>query len=186
MSVELPEGLGLDLPNMMQRPTELGAVITMVEQNLGRHPRSVLEIGVWAGGTLTRFARRWPQATFLGIDPNPIDLLGLEAEGLPVVVGRSQDEETMQAVEQLTPEYGWEFVHIDGDHHYDEARADYEWARDVLDARMIALHDVAPFNHPDIEVWRLWHEIKVSGVPCIEVRHDAAGNYGYGLVMPRG
>jgi cephalosporin hydroxylase len=184
MTETMPEGLGLDLPNMMQRPTELGAVITMVEQNLGRQPRSLLEIGVWQGGTLTRFSRRWPQAIPLGIDPNPIELDVSLIDR--VVVGRSQDQAVRLQVEALAGEVGWEFVHIDGDHHYEEARADYEWARDVLGARVIALHDVAPFNHPDIEVWRLWHEIKCSGIPCVEIRHDAAGNYGYGVVFARG
>jgi hypothetical protein len=178
--------MGLDLPNMMQRPSELGMIIACVEGNLGRFPVSVLEIGVWQGGTLARFRRRWPGAVVVGVDPLPFGgEAGAGIEGCEIVVGRSQDEATRERVLELLPE-PVEFVHIDGSHVYEDARADYEWARDVLQARMIALHDVAPWENPELEVWRLWHEIKLSGIPAVEIRHDPNVTYGYGLVLARG
>lgn len=187
MSAQGLSELGLDLPPMMQRPSELGMVITCVEQNLGRAPRSVLEIGVYKGGTLARWAKRWPQALVLGIDPAPwAGEPGGALPGLEVIEGRSQDQAVRELVEQRAPEGGWEFVHIDGAHDYESAAADYEWARDVLQARMIALHDVAEWGHPEMDVWKLWHEIKLSGIPAVEIRHDPASVYGYGLVMAWG
>lgn len=169
---------------MLQHPSELAVVIATVEQNLGRHPRSVLEIGVWEGGTISRFRHRWPLASVIGVDirePAPI-------QGVHFVVGDSAAEQTRAAVRGLWPE-PFDFVHIDGDHILPSVRADYEWARDELQARMIALHDVAPWS-PDegnqMEVWKLWHEIKLSGIPALEIRHNPDGLFGYGLVMSRG
>jgi hypothetical protein len=180
----VPEGLGLEFAPMMQEPSELGMLISLVEQNLGHHPRSVLEIGVWQGGTIGRFRHRWPGAAMIGVDlvePAPI-------QGVHFVVGDSTDERVRAEVERLWPE-PFDFVHIDGDHQLPGATADYEWARDVLRARMIALHDVAiwdPMEGAQFEVWKLWHEIKLSGIPAVEIRHNHECRFGYGLVLARG
>jgi Methyltransferase domain len=178
------QGLGLEFPTMLQHPSELGSVVELVELNLGRHPRSVLEIGVHLGGTISRFRHRWPGAAMIGVDlvePAPI-------EGVQFVVGDSMAETTRAEVERLWPE-PFDFVHIDGDHTLTACTADYEWARDRLQARMVALHDVAiwdPMEGALFEVWKLWHEIKLSGVPAVEIRHNAECRFGYGLVMCRG
>lgn len=179
---EAVRGLGLEFPAMLQRPSELAELIATVERNLGRAPRSVLEIGVWQGGTISRFRARWPLAAIIGVDvaePPPV-------EGVHYVIGPSQDELVRDQVRELWPEEGFDLVHIDGDHQLEPATADYEWARDGLQARMIALHDVAEWQNPLLEVWKLWHEIKLSGIPAMEIRHDPAGLYGYGLVLARG
>jgi hypothetical protein len=178
--------MGLEFPPMMQHPSEFGAVIATVEQNLGRHPRSVLEIGCWQGGTIARLRARWPLAAIIGVDLNEVP----PVQGVHFVRGNSTHQATRELVRELWPE-PFDFVHVDGDHNLEPATADYEWARDELQARMIALHDVAPWS-PDLgegnsmEVWKLWHEIKLSGIPAVEIRHNVDGLYGYGLVMARG
>ena len=174
-------GLGLEFPPMMQRPSELATLIGLVEQNLGRPPRSVLEIGCWQGGTISRFRTRWPGAAVIGVDP----VLPEPVEGVHFVQGRSQDEAVRAEVLRLWPE-PFDFVHIDGDHHLEPASEDYNWACGPLQARMIALHDVAEWTNPLIEVWKLWHEIRLAGVPAVEIRHDPGGVYGYGVVLARG
>lgn len=178
--------LGLDFPTMLQEPSEVRALVELVEQNLGHHPRSVLEIGVHLGGTISRFRARWPLAAMVGVDliePEPI-------QGVHFVVGDSLDGQTRAAVERLHPE-PFDFVHIDGDHTLSAATADYEWARDVLQARMIALHDVAQFDQNPAQggtfgVWRLWHEIKCSSTPAVEIRHNKECRFGYGVALTRG
>ncbi len=177
--------LGLDFPPMLQEPTELRALVELVEQNLGGPPRSVLEIGVHLGGTISRFRARWPGAAVIGVDliePKPI-------QGVHFVVGDSLTKQTQAAVERLWPE-PFDFVHIDGDHTLSAATADYEWARDGLRARMIALHDVAQFDQGPqagtFGVWKLWHEIKCSSTPAVEIRHNAECRFGYGVALTRG
>jgi cephalosporin hydroxylase len=176
--------LGLDFPPMLQEPTELRALVELVEQNLGGPPRSVLEIGVHLGGTISRFRARWPGAAVLGVDliePKPI-------EGVHFVVGNSMDEEVQAEVARLWPE-PFDFVHVDGDHTLSACTADYLWARDVLKARMVALHDVAiwdPLEGAQFGVWKLWHEIKCSGTPAVEIRHNPECRFGYGVALTRG
>lgn len=178
--------LGLDFPPMLQEPTELRALVELVEQNLGHHPRSVLEIGVHLGGTISRFRARWPGAAMIGLDliePEPV-------QGVHFVVGDSKDEAVRAAVLGLHPE-PFDFVHIDGDHTLPAARADYDWAKDVLKARMIALHDVAQFDQgpespTSFGVWKLWHEIKCSDTPAVEIRHNRECRFGYGVALARG
>lgn len=175
------------LPGMAQVPSEFDALCELVERVICGQPRHVLEIGVWQGGTLLRFARRWPGAFVLGVDPAA---LGVEADdtiqGVPMIVGDSHDAFTQERVRKLH-DGPWDFVHIDGDHSDAGARADYTWAADGLQARVIALHDIAPYQHPDLQVWRLWHELKQEeGLPSWEIRHDPNGGYGYGVVVNRG
>lgn len=176
--------LGLDFPPMLQEPTELRQLVEVVEQNLGHHPRSVLEIGVHLGGTISRFRARWPLAAMVGVDlvePKPI-------EGVHFVVGNSLAEPTRAEVERLWPE-PFDFVHIDGDHTLAACTADYEWALNRLQARMIALHDIAiwdPCENSQFGVWELWHTIKLSGVPAVEIRHNPECRFGYGVVLARG
>jgi len=185
--------LGLAFPPMMQRPSEFAALIGTVERNLGRAPRSVLEIGCWQGGTIARFGARWPEAELVVVDPEPFpadprNLLEQELPHLTVVRGLSQDKATREEVRLLHPE-PFDLVHIDGDHSLECATADYEWARYELDARMIALHDIAPWGgqgQGTFDVWKLWHEIKLSGIPALEIRHDPDCLYGIGIVMARG
>ena len=183
MSAQGVSGLGLEFPAMLQEPSELGALIALVEQNLGRAPRSVLEIGCWQGGTVARFRARWPLAAVIGVDvkePPPV-------EGVHYVVGPSQDRVTQQRAHELLGGEPVEFVHIDGDHSLDAVMEDYRWARDGLQARMIALHDVAEWQNPHLEVWKLWHELKLAGeLPCVEIRHNRDSLYGYGVVLARG
>ena len=181
-----PEGLGLEFPPMLQEPSELGALIGLVEQNLGQHPRSVVEIGCWQGGTIARLRARWPLAAVIGVDviePAPV-------EGVHFVTGPSQSEAVQAQVQELL---GWEpvdFVHIDGDHSLDACVSDAHWAMEVLKARMVALHDVAEWQNPHLEVWKLWHRLKLDslngGPGCVEIRHSREGVYGYGVVLNRG
>jgi hypothetical protein len=183
-------GLGLEFPPMMQRPSEFACLITTVERNLGRAPRSVLEIGTWQGGTISRFGARWPEAELFVVDPQPFpsDPDGISLANLTVVRGFSQDEAVREEVARLHPE-PFDLVHIDGDHSYGACEADYAWALSGLKARMIALHDIAPWGgqgQGTFDVWKLWHEIKLSGIPALEIRHDPDCLYGIGIVMARG
>lgn len=175
------EGLGLEFPAMLQEPSELRALIELVEQNLGGPPRSVLEIGCWKGGTISRFRARWPLAAVIGVDVNPVEPI----EGVHFVQGDSRWLGTRQQVRKLWPE-PFDFVHVDGDHSLEAATLDYTWARDELNARMIALHDVAEWQNPLLEVWKLWYSIRAHGTPAVEIRHNPNGVYGYGVVLNRG
>jgi hypothetical protein len=54
---------------------------------------------------------------------------------------------------------------IDGDHRYKAARADWEAYRELAAPGAVVLfHDIVdnPVAHPEIEVARLWAEIKAA------------------------
>lgn len=56
----------IELPGMDQNEREFIALLDLLER---AGVESILEVGVFQGGTIARFARRFPYATIVGIDP---------------------------------------------------------------------------------------------------------------------
>lgn len=177
-------------PPMAQLDSEFAALLDLCEE---LQPHSLLEIGVWQGGTLARFRERFPEIAAVGIDPCPS---GAEADntiaGVPLVVGRSQDRQVRhQAIEILLHQTGRELpggvpdiVHIDGSHTLLDTWADLLWAI-RLQPKLIALHDVTARVHPQLEGWLAWDSLKAApplGWNLWEVRHSLT-EYGYGCLL---
>jgi len=136
-------------PNPVQHLGELAAFLDYLDAQPSP-PASYLEIGVWEGGTLAAFGARFPDAHRVGVDPAPI---GNATEQSWIVVGRSQDSATQDAVRQIRDQ--WDVVFIDGAHDEDSCMQDFEFAV-TLRPRWIAIHDVTNRSHPDIECWKVW------------------------------
>lgn len=140
------------LPTWQQDEKEFAALLALLEP---LEPQRILEIGVFAGGTSARFQRAFPEATVIGVD------LGSDraemVPGLRVVVGDSQSEWTQETAEKWLGGVP-DFVFIDGDHSEKVCRSDLEWAV-RLEARAIALHDIACRVHPALDVYRVWDEL---------------------------
>ena len=170
------------LPPMAQDEEEFDSLLEVLDE---LRPRSILELGVYAGGTLARFAARFPEAVVVGVDPSPC--FHVQPLGTSVIVGRSQDAEVRAAVLELNGGRPFDVVHVDGDHSLEAAAADWLWARAPrrlggAEARLVALHDVSCTTNPQLEAWRLWARIRATtpADELLEIRY-AGGDYGYGL-----
>lgn len=85
---------------------------------------------------------------------------GLKAEGYDasLFLGNSRDPEIIKAVQDLGP---FDFVFIDGDHHYEGAKADWENYGPM--GKTVVFHDIirpSAERRQELEVWRLWREIE--------------------------
>lgn len=140
-------------------------------------PKRVLEIGTARGGTLYL----WTQAAVDNATIVSIDLPGGEFGGaypscripfyesfarpsqhLHLVRADSHAPETVQRVRSLFGTELIDFAFIDGDHTYEGVKADYRlYSPMVRPGGIIAFHDILPRpDLPDIQVNRLWNEIK--------------------------
>lgn len=171
-----------EFPEMAQNPGEFSALLGHI-QRLEPGVESILEFGVWQGGTLARFAHAFPWATVVGIDPNPMitHWNGREWGNLNIVYGASQSHDALQRALSLNQSRPFDVVHIDGDHTYDNAKADWEWARTHA-KKLVAIHDVNSVGNSAIDCRTLWHEILETDYECVTIGGGGDGYYGIGVV----
>lgn len=172
-------------PFMDQDENEFARLLEILRQENPPLER-VLEIGVFKGGTLARFAAALPYATVVGIDPRPeIKDWNPRAWGrLRIIHGVSQSHEDVSRALTLlggNPD----FVFIDGDHTYDNAKSDVLLARN-LGAKVIAIHDVKSVGNNAIDCKRVWEEIKQTNIyPYAELFGTRDGAWGIGVLWTR-
>lgn len=175
---------GADVP-VFQRPAEFDALLDLYRE---RAPRRVLEVGTYYGGTLRQWLRlAAPGAVVVSVDRYDIpdaDNRYRYAEWTPdgvtlhAIVGDSHAMATLRAVDALGP---FDWVFIDAGHSYHEVAADYRnYGAMLAPGAVIALHDIVadPARHPEIEVPRLWSEIRASGAQTVEYVQDYAAPWG--------
>ncbi len=147
-----------------QVPGELEQVVALYKE---RQPKSVLEIGVFYGGTLKEWLENaQPATTIVAVDPahlNPhlYDTWKKNDTLLIVVEGRTGTQETDDQV-RLNGPYEWIF--IDGDHTQEAIDHDIELARSVLvPDGVILIHDIAAEGYPPIPPRIAFDRVKVEG-----------------------
>ena len=169
---------------VFQHELEFGPLLHMYRK---RKPRSVLEIGVYHGGTLwywLKEARRDAPVTVVAVDTfQEVDNRKLFPRWAPanvalwLVEGRSQD--VVAQVGMFAP---FDWVFIDADHHDAAVRADWENYRPmVVKGGLVAFHDVAETDDPTVEVLPLWQEIQAGYDTREFVVGD--GRWGVGVVF---
>jgi len=144
-----------------------------------RAPDSVLEIGTFHGGTLYH----WLQNAVLGAHVVAVDSYAvgvnnrnLYAEWIPkgvhltVIEGDSHDPAIVATVRKLGP---FDWIFIDADHHYEAVLQDWQ-NYGPMGTGVVAFHDILddPKHHPEIEVARLWAEIRENEKSTREIVHD--------------
>lgn len=177
-----------------QKPEELAA---LVEWTRSRPPaRSVLEIGVYRGGTLWLWRELWPHARIVAVDNMSLErcpgcehriahrdcsnrrigrALGPWPAGR-LYIGDSHTEQTRDRVRYWL-DGGCDFLHIDADHSAEGVRRDFElYAPLVRPGGAIVLHDVAGEAFPGVvSLWRQLQHTEPGAFLILEGRPDWGG-----------
>jgi predicted O-methyltransferase YrrM len=131
-------------------------------------PRRVLEVGTFHGGTLYHWLTNAPEgSTVVTVDSYAagVDNRHLYGDWVPdgvslqVIAGKSAAENTVTQAKAWAP---YDFIFIDAGHYYTEVRADWDAYLPLAQkGAVVAFHDILTHSeHPEIEVGRLWAEIK--------------------------
>ena len=148
-----------------QVASELSPAIQIVHELC---PSVVLEIGSAEGGTIYAWSQCIPEhAMIISIDPaiNPDTgafwtSFMIEGQKLFTIQGRS--EHSFDAILNIIGDRRIDFLFIDGSHFYDTVRNDFDmYSGLVAETGIIAIHDVG-HRRPDMQVWKLWDDVKVN------------------------
>lgn len=158
----------------VQKPAELAGLLKFLS---AQHPRTIVEIGTFRGGTLFAWCRVAAlDATIISIDlPGGMFgggyswLRGLtfrlypkHGQRLHLLRQNSHEAQTRDRVVRLLGGQRADFLMIDGDHTYAGVKRDWElYAPLVGSGGIIAFHDILP--HPrvaEVQVERFWQEVK--------------------------
>lgn len=166
--VEQPPGYGPPAPvPIFQHEAEFSKLLGLYKE---RQPAAVLEIGTYHGGTLYHWlTNASPGAKVVSVDSYAAGVDNRhryndwrpDTVNLFVIEGDSQETAVANEVRRLGP-YDWVF--IDAGHYYHEVKRDWElYGPMVRKGGVCVFHDILPPSeeHPEIEVARLWEEIKL-------------------------
>lgn len=140
---------------------KLGELMPLMEFLQDKNIRSIVEIGVSAGGTTSVFKYCFPEAVVVGVDWQSSDLIKESQKRQPFlfVAGDSREQSTIDKVLKLLPKKYIDFLFIDGSHLYEDVKRDFElW---YPHSRIVALHDII-HNLANVqdEVYMLWRRLK--------------------------
>lgn len=159
---------------LKQNMTELLALVNV----LGRQPlRHVCELGTFKGGTLFVWCQlAAPDAQIISIDlPGGQFGGGYHERSLPFFQAFCRPGQTLQCLRGSSHDAGiraaftqtldgrqLDFLFIDGDHSYAGVKQDFVfYSQHVRAGGLIAFHDIVQREgQPEIEVHRLWNEVK--------------------------
>lgn len=170
MKVPDIEALLADIGIMAQVPTEMREFTEWLKD---RDIKSVLEIGVFKGGTCACWKGLFPDAYVLGIDigtgsdylVRDGSLFGLQKRyGFELMLGsNSRLPETFGKVKDKR----FDFIFIDGNHSYEAVKSDYEMYRPLVREKgIMVFHDIKDTEFQRMHgcfVGVFWDDLK-SGV----------------------
>jgi predicted O-methyltransferase YrrM len=131
-------------------------------------PRRVLEVGSYFGGSLFHWLQNAPEgSTVVSVDSYAVGVDNRhlyhdwvpDGVSLQVIAGKSAAESTVTQAKAWAP---YDFIFIDAGHYYTEVRADWDAYLPLAQkGAVVAFHDILTHSeHPEIEVGRLWAEVK--------------------------
>jgi predicted O-methyltransferase YrrM len=153
---------------MTQKPEEFEILYSMVKR---RSPKIIVEIGIWEGETMARWAEISELAIGIDFYKDRGEIFNKKREDVLskiknaiIIKGDSHSDLTKRDLEKALKNRKIDFLFIDGDHTYGGAKSDYFiYGEFVRPGGLIALHDVVDSeNHRNCNcfVSKLWQEIK--------------------------
>jgi cephalosporin hydroxylase len=189
MAQQLP-GYGPPTPvRIFQWQSEFETVLELYRRFA---PRKILEVGTYHGGTLYHWLQNAQQgAHIVSLDSYAVgvDNRDLYPQWIPddvkldVFAGDSRDPAIAEHIGLHAP-YDWAF--IDAGHYYNEVLSDWRTYGPMVRKGGVALfHDILPPspNHPEIEVARLWNEIRQTHHTLDIIENPNADWGGIGVVL---
>jgi predicted O-methyltransferase YrrM len=187
--------LGVRLSPLQYREELLG-LLEIVNQ---RQPRAVIEIGTYAGGTLSLLTRcAAADATVISIDLPAGEFGGGYAtsrsrlyrsfatndQRVELIRADSHSEETRDRVVQLLGVRPVDVLFIDGDHTIEGVRRDLELYGPLLaEDGVVAFHDIVPGPHASVGgVPTFWAELRAGHAVRELVRDWSQGEAGIGII----
>lgn len=183
-----------------QSKVELSGLLNWMKQR--PPPRAVLEIGTARGGTLFSWcALAAPDATVISLDlPGGIHGGGYPpwklllyrrfarpGQSIHLLRGDSHNPRMLEAVKNLLPPGGLDFLFIDGDHTLAGVRNDYEmYSPLVKSGGAIVFHDIC-VHRPEFNchVDELWNQIKQGREHWEFIENPNQGIYGIGVITAK-
>ena len=148
---------------------------------------NVVEIGVHRGCSLEVWSKAFSPDILLGIesDPSQLDInLISKVPNATVIPFSSQSEQALSALrlrfgQPASPKI--DFLFLDGDHHYDAVKADFELCSAFLGAQaVVVFHDIR-IQQEGVEVKDYWDQVKV-GYHYYEIYNQVVGT-GIGVLF---
>lgn len=153
----------IDNHQALHNPGELAVLVRMMDTIL---PKTILEIGTWAGGSAWAWSRIRSVEHIVTVDVSPQPGAAARLASLPCkvtqVTGLSDHQETYRQVTNVLNGTPPDVVIIDGGHTYPEARADWNiYGSMVAVGGMVVFHDTQGYPGNDtVQVPKLWAEIR--------------------------
>jgi predicted O-methyltransferase YrrM len=183
----------------IQNRGELEVLLARIDK---LRPRTILEIGTAKGGTLLLLSRSAsPDATLISIDlPSGMHGGGyprwkahlfrrfvLATQNLHLLRGNSHLRETYEKAVEVLRDKPVDLLFIDGDHSYSGVKQDYDQYRTLVrQGGLIVFHDILQNRFdPDIQVAKLWDELKLSHDVTEIVDDYDQGLFGIGVLTVR-
>lgn len=163
---------------------ELAALLAITDQLA---PRTAVEIGTFRGGGAWALAQLPSVVKVVTIDPDPQPetrfALADAATPIHLIVGKSGDSAVHEHTRISLGDQPIDLLVIDGGHDYETARADWDtWIMRVGVGGLVVVHDTQGYpGRPDIEVPRLWAEIR-PGRRTLELVSHPGGPFGTGII----
>lgn len=152
-------------------------------------PMRTVEIGTYQGGTLYQWMRHAPAgAHIIAIDPVmfPETIAQWQSWNQHVRLTTIQNKSHLALLEVKERMQEIDFLFIDGDHHYEQARWDFRhYSQLVRPGGVIAIHDTKPVPEGGpwkTDMWRVWEDIQRAGYETVEISvHDDL--FGIGVIF---
>ena len=170
---------------------------TFLEICVMKKPKTVIEIGTAAGGTLFLLCKvldenskivsiDLPEGDFGGeLYPNwkkPIyHSFAKNKQELLLIRDNSQNKETLEKVKKLVGDK-IDLLIIDGDHTYPGVKKDFElYSQIVSQDGLIIFHDINQ-KIKNVEVWKLWNELKSKYETFEIITFGEEKGFGIGII----
>lgn len=161
-----------------QRKAELRRLHALIPEHIP-FVKTILEIGIRDGGNLCLLSRFLVEdGIAIGIDPQ--EILKVDTEVVKSFIspakfifydGRSQDYNILGAVYDTLKNQKLDILFIDGDHHYEAVKKDFEMYSPLVGSPgMIILHDVGDWEETSVGTTvEYWYKELRKRRPYVEI-----------------